>query len=67
VWARVDQGVFNRDVGGGGRGDSPRVRDTRVLDSSSPRAANTSRSMICQPRRPNTSESGTLFLSYHSY
>jgi hypothetical protein len=61
----VDQSVYNSDVcGSGRRGDSPEVRDPGVLYSSSPRTTNASRSRICRPSRPNTSDGSALFLSF---
>jgi hypothetical protein len=47
--------VFIQD--GGSKGGSPRVRDMSALEA--PRATNPSPSRIRQPRRPNTSDSGT--------
>ena len=44
--------VFKRDVVDGRRGDSPRVRDVKLLGW--PRATDASRLSIRQRRRPNT-------------
>jgi hypothetical protein len=51
--------IFKRDVVGR-MSDSPRARDARLSDS--PRVTNASRSRICQPKTPNTSDDGA-FLS----
>jgi hypothetical protein len=62
----VSSPVFMMGVVVGRRVDSPRVRDARLGDS--PRAANTSRSRICKPKRPNTSDDGAFrSLSSHIY
>lgn len=62
----VSAPIFERDVVLVRRGDSPRVRDARLSDS--PRVTYASRSRICQPKRPNTSDDGAFFsLSSHIY
>jgi hypothetical protein len=56
----VSAPIFKRDVVVGRRGDSSKVHDARLSDS--PRVTNASRSRICQPKRPHTSDDGA-FLS----